>query len=937
MVERGIKGMIRRFGVALASLMLIIPVGAWGLGLGDIKLHSALNQKFDAEIDLLSINQRTVETLSVRLASYDDFARVGVERAASLVHLRFDLEQNEDGSYIIKTTSTKPIREPFLNFIVDVSWASGRLLREYTVLLDPPGISSIKAQQVGEAPLVSSPTAAPPDSAPTATPPASTSTAVPLISAPTGTPTLSSPSAAASPSVSSSTGSPADPAAPVTAEAVAQVDPSAGGAVVYGPVRRNETLWKISEGMSPSRGATIYQMMMALYATNPDAFIDGNIHLLKQGAILRIDNPAQITSLSRGGAADAFARHSRRWADYKQQAARRAQRSVGGEAPVGAASAAADAEARLKLLAPQGEAASGGGTTQSGADAGGSVEQQMMIALESSEALRRENEELMGRLEKMETQLETMERLLSLKNNDLATMQQQLKTQQGQGAGEPPPVVEEPDAAEEEELPLAAAAEAQPGGTAEADTGAAPETAGQSEAEQPAAVQPQPQPQPAKVTPPPPPPPPEPTLTETVMALALDNLYILIGLLALIGGGIGAFVFMRKRNAGESSGGAGALMGGRVGALSSTGRAASAQGAGVSEVLAAADEHIASGNYQEAEGLLNEMLDRAPDHLGLIGKLLAVYHATGNGNAFGALASSYQAELQASTEVDWEKIMVMGVEVCPGNALFSDLDELAGRVEQFSGTDSDLDDDILDIGLDLDELDAGIEAALGGGGDEGAGATDPLTAETGEMDLGLDLDLGEAGGADDTPALDEMTTPAEDTGDDLDLDSMLADLGGDEGNDAGGLDLDTDMAGMGMETEDEPGGLDFDMASTGADGDAGMDDLDETLRSLGGELGLDDNDEGETEFSLGDLEGVLGEGDEASTSGSGGALAGADDGLGDLGDSGMGDDVDTKFDLARAYIDSDYHEGARSMLEEIIAEGNADQKKQAQDLLQQVQ
>ena len=129
--------MVRKLAFKLLSLLLVLPSAAYALGLGDIQLHSALNQPFNADIELLSASSSDIGSLKVSLASYDEFSRLGLDRPAALMFLKFSVQQR-DGTYYVKVSSKQPIKEPFLDFLVDVSWGSGQLLREYTVSLDPP-------------------------------------------------------------------------------------------------------------------------------------------------------------------------------------------------------------------------------------------------------------------------------------------------------------------------------------------------------------------------------------------------------------------------------------------------------------------------------------------------------------------------------------------------------------------------------------------------------------------------------------------------------------------------------------------------------------------------------------------------------------------------------------------------------------------------------
>ena len=117
---------------------LLSPVTLYALGLGEIRLNSALNQPFDAEIELISPTAEELASLKVGLASNDLFSRYGLDRPRICRRSMFSVQRTRDGRATIKVTSNRSVTEPFVTLLVEASWARGRLLREYTVLLDPP-------------------------------------------------------------------------------------------------------------------------------------------------------------------------------------------------------------------------------------------------------------------------------------------------------------------------------------------------------------------------------------------------------------------------------------------------------------------------------------------------------------------------------------------------------------------------------------------------------------------------------------------------------------------------------------------------------------------------------------------------------------------------------------------------------------------------------
>ena len=129
---------LRKLVQAIAAASALTTGMAHALGLGDIHLHSALNQPLNADIDVTDVRDLTAGEIIPKLASPEDFSKSGVDRNFFLTGLKFTAVVQPNGKSVIRVTSDKPVQEPYLNFLVEVLWPSGRVLREYTVLLDPP-------------------------------------------------------------------------------------------------------------------------------------------------------------------------------------------------------------------------------------------------------------------------------------------------------------------------------------------------------------------------------------------------------------------------------------------------------------------------------------------------------------------------------------------------------------------------------------------------------------------------------------------------------------------------------------------------------------------------------------------------------------------------------------------------------------------------------
>lgn len=234
----------------LLSLLLLIPsASAFALGLGAIQVDSALNEPLAARVKLISADGMPIEDIRVRLAGPDEFKRAGVERPFLLSRLRFEPVIPESGEAYIQVSTRETVREPFLDFLLEVSWPQGSLIRGFTVLLDPP-------------------TYQPPQLAATA--------------------------------------APAERPRPISS-------PRSPDRTSYGPVQRTETLWLIAGKLQPEAGVSRNRIMIALLRSNPEAFQQGNINLLKQGSRLTIPSPAEMASISESEARAAVRRQMAEW------------------------------------------------------------------------------------------------------------------------------------------------------------------------------------------------------------------------------------------------------------------------------------------------------------------------------------------------------------------------------------------------------------------------------------------------------------------------------------------------------------------------------------------------------------------------------------------------------------------------------------------------
>ena len=400
--ERGIK-MIRRLTLLIAASAILSAPACFGLGLGELELKSALNQRFEAEVELTNVRGLEIEKILPNLGSQDDFDRVGVERGYALIDLRFKVASRENGKLFVGISSSRPIIEPFLNFIVEVLWPSGRILREYTVLLDPPvfGKDGVEPIQLGETEQRASPARQP------------------------------------------------TPAAPQSGRQEADLgglsQSSQEGRISsgeYGITGPGDTLWKIALEVRPDRSVSVQQTMLALKAANPEAFINDNINLLKAGHVLRIPEANTIRSESLGSAVAEVRVQNEQFDAYKTgsvtqlDASRRQVQSDAG--------ASTEDDGELKLLA---SSESSGDRAGSGSDARAQeLQDDLAVAEEDLDRARRANTELNVRFEDLQGQLDTLNEILTLKDDQLAALRAEVQKMQA-SAGPAPAVTPTPQSA----------------------------------------------------------------------------------------------------------------------------------------------------------------------------------------------------------------------------------------------------------------------------------------------------------------------------------------------------------------------------------------------------------------------------------------------------------------------------------------------------------
>ncbi|MBA3596238.1 MAG: hypothetical protein H0W40_02530 [Methylibium sp.] len=280
---------------ATFAIAACLPQDAAALAIGRLSVQSALGETLRAEIDVGAITPEEASSLRVRIAAPEAFRAAGVEFNPALSNATVVLQRRPDGKPYLRLTSDRPVQEPFVDVILELNWSSGRLVREFTMLFDPPSNRAVATAPV-PAPAVISPAprpAAPPPSA-AAVPPTP-----PRAAAPAATP-----AAVEAPS--------APPAATRTARPSVDVNEYR--------VRRGDTLYKIAN-RTLRPGVSLDQMLVSLYRGNSDAFIDDNMNLLKAGALLTVPTAEQAQATSLGEARQLIQAQSADFDAYRQKLA----------------------------------------------------------------------------------------------------------------------------------------------------------------------------------------------------------------------------------------------------------------------------------------------------------------------------------------------------------------------------------------------------------------------------------------------------------------------------------------------------------------------------------------------------------------------------------------------------------------------------------------
>ncbi len=384
--------MRRKVTAVVFSLGCLQASSALALGLGEFKLESFLNEPLQASVDLLNTGGLHEDEIRIRLGTREDFKRLGLDRSFFLTSIEFDVVIDADGTAHIELSTDEPVLEPYLDFIVEARWPSGRLLREYTVLVDPPTYSDATpvvsaSQRVEEIEGIPAPTKKKNEVA------ANTGTRV---------------------DVRKSTLGPGE-MPQRNFNAAASTAPSSGDRYM---IKRDDTLWSIAERARPD-GTSVHQTMLDIQRLNPDAFINNNINRVKAGYIIYLPNSGDISSADYEAALREVQEQNAAWREGRdaELAASRPSLRI-----------AADEEEEAALQ----EAAAGGSDALAAAEAA----ERAAAELESAAEAEIEAGDGAGRADAIEERLVTLERIVDIKDEQIAALQAALAEAQAAKAAD---------------------------------------------------------------------------------------------------------------------------------------------------------------------------------------------------------------------------------------------------------------------------------------------------------------------------------------------------------------------------------------------------------------------------------------------------------------------------------------------------------------------
>lgn len=925
---------MRKLTKALTVVSLLAPVSGHSLGIGDIRVRSALNQNLNAEISLVASRGEDPSNIKVSLAPAEKFDEAGVPWTYFLSKIRFQPIVKPNGSIVIKVTSKEALKEPYLNFLLEVSWPKGNLYREFTVLVDPPADYQSKsylepASQFEEPTYSSSPSY---DS----------------YRAPRPEHTLRQ-----------------RPVKNRVAKTRRASNGNYGGQIV---TRRNDTLWNVAD-RTRDAGVTVEQMMVALYEKNPHAFYQQNVNALSAGKRLQIPGKEVVQKLSQDAALAEFTRQNDAWNNNRSGVPAREPQVAKEEVVDSQLKLEAPIEATVgasETVSPAGEQ-SIGSTSDTSAQPAPSNPEVPPLQKQTEKATTPADDALQGKIAALEKQMAMMQELIALKDKQLADLQNPIKTE---------PLSKPPTAEATPPTSITGSRQPEQVPPPPSVTPTAPEQLA------PTSVKPvQP------VTPP-----PKPIVKPTIKKLEkpVPTTEEPSFPIAWIAGGLGGILlpllgwfWWQKKKLGQESETASifrdynSVRGGETTGTFSSGRKsgpvssmATADSSflndfkasdfesfesfnvdhGDIDPLAEADVYLAYGRYQQAEELIRQAIQDHPDRDDCKLKLLEIFHASSNKADFENYAKELAAKGKQENKDFWRKVAELGRDINPDSALYNSV--ATNNVAVFSSESEVLAENVLlsPVGED----DQAVEHK-----------DEPEEFGTATFEIS-DVDEGES--VFDTPSHEPIAQQPVETPTETKLENTKSDIdasvyGNEQGDDEkvsefqnnDSLDFDLGLAtGLkdktpdtsdretieiapsqklddASKTENEEFDFNFDFIKPESaetepvvkiESKVESIDADRTLEFSFNKPDVSENDTLNFDFDL-----------DFPQSPSAQKKPDSSFGVSDLTDM---DEVETKLDLAKAYIDMGDINAAKEILDQVLENGSADQKQTARSLMEEL-
>lgn len=855
---------MRNLTKAITAVSLLAPMSAFPLGIGDIRLQSALNEKLEAEIALHSSAGEKISNLHVKLAPPEKFDEAGVPWNYFLSKIKFETVKTANGATVIKLSSSEVLREPFLDFLVEVSWDKGNLYREFTVLVDPP---VAYAQAV--IPVVEKPTQA-----------AVVKKAKPVIKPVAEQPRQIIEKKPVKAKTTIKAIKPIVKTVKAEAPKRAKVTQNTRSTISngkYGPTHRNDSLWKVADRTNNYGGVTRAQMMMAIYEANPNAFYKQNVNALKYGAVLDIPEKEVVLKLSRKEAQLAFKQQADQWSGVVTAESKKKTQITQQQAEKN--------NGKLKLEAPTEAEIAEMAVVSSTNDQGGKATSDGVVSSIDGKSLG-----LQDKVGRLEGEMSKMQELLTLKDKQLADLQLQMKSKGGAiGASIDTKTIEKN--------------EQKKGGTltskVEPTENVEPSKTGEKENVEPIKIEPKEKLNVVKV---------EPKSEEKTVKVEPELVdendsdngvsTALLGTLGLPLLGLLGWSLWRRREKDDVESdsmfdsAAEIIPSSTLGekeAITSKGNETSLpdeldESSFLSEFASSdfhtfdkelsedvdpvleADVYLAYGRYQQAEELMRQAIADQPERDEAKLKLLEIFHANKNKEAFDVYVEELEKTGKNKDQKFWSKVVEMGDELDEKSSETQAKNSHLGGKASFAVDDKN----IAQSFFDDNEKQESVELE-----------TSDLDEVKNNNEMDFDLSIFDE---DDDKTADTLGK-IDDSGIDFDLSQFSSDK---------------PEVNEGLSPE-KPKENDFDLNSIGIDTSS-----------------FQDGNKGDESIESFDF--------DFDTSPEKNAEAGASD-LADM------DEIETKVDLAKAYIDMGDYDAAKTIAKEALEKGSSEQKKAAQDIL----